>query len=175
MIALSSTTAAAIALHAAEGSWVMFVQTLPQGTAGPIQINGIEGRALAHRLNTITRENAYEVYLVGLIPSESPSQDAQAYAQEFAAYQIHDWWFEPHPDITTLIAQEAQESLTLILSEVRPGGLSDAPVDTEEMARILRVSVPTLRRMVKAGEIPVMRFGRLFRFVPADVLASLKR
>jgi excisionase family DNA binding protein len=39
----------------------------------------------------------------------------------------------------------------------------------------LGVSVPTVRRLVKAGEIPFLRLGKALRFVAADVLASLDR
>jgi excisionase family DNA binding protein len=35
--------------------------------------------------------------------------------------------------------------------------------------------VPTVRRLVKNGEIPHLRMGKALRFVPADVIASLER
>jgi excisionase family DNA binding protein len=37
------------------------------------------------------------------------------------------------------------------------------------------VSVPTVRRMIKQEVIPYLKFGRIYRFVPADVIASLAR
>jgi len=175
MIALSSHTAAAIALHAAEGSWVMFVQTMPPGLAGPIKIEAVVGRNLASRLTSIALDNAYDTQLIGLLPSDAPLDDAQALANEFAAYQIHDWWFEPSADLLAFIGDQAQSTISILLSKTHPGGLSDAPVDIDEIAAILDVSVPTVRRMIKAGEIPFLRYGRVYRFVPNDVLASLRR
>lgn len=175
MIALTSQTAAAIALRAAEGSWVMFTQAMPPGVAGPVMINGVSGRALAQRLQTIQRYSPYDTQLIGLMPSEVPDEDAAEIANEFGAYQIHDWWFDPRHELLSYVAENAQDALVLLLAETHPGGLSDAPVDIERIAEILDVSVPTVRRMVKAKQIPFLRWGRLYRFVPNDVLASLRR
>ena len=175
MIALSSHTAAAIALHAAEGSWVMFVQTMPPGIAGPIMIEAIAGRDLAPRLTSLALDNAYDMQLIGLLSSVAPLQDAQTIANEFAAYQIHDWWFDPGPELLAFVGDQAQSTISVLLSKTHPGGLSDAPVDIDQIAEILDVSVPTIRRMIKANEIPYLKFGRSYRFVPNDVLASLRR
>lgn len=175
MIALSSHTAAAIALHAAQGAWVMFLQVMPPGITGPIRIEGVQGRSLVQRLNAIVDDNAYDVQMIGLLESQSPLEDAQTIAEEFAAYQVRGWWFEPTPELLAFIQNDTQSALSILLAQTHPGGLSDAPVDIERMAEILDVSVPTVRRMVKANEIPFLRFGRLYRFVPNDVLASLKR
>jgi len=173
MIALSSHTAAAIALHAAEGSWVMFVQLV--GVAGPVKIEPVLGRQLASRITQLVLDNPYELQLIGLLPSSDPDSDASEIANEFIAYQIHDGWFEPNGDLLAFIGEQAQSSISVLLAQTHPGGLSDAPVDIEQIASILDVSVPTVRRMVKAGEIPYLKFGRFYRFVPNDVLASLRR
>ena len=176
MIALSSATTAAIALQASDSSWVTFVQANVPGTSqGPILINGIHGRNLAERLTQVAQDFPYTVNLIGLVESTQPKADALAIANEFGAYQIHDWWFEPNAQLLQYIAAEAQVAITVLLAQAYPGGLSDAPVDIEAMADIVGVSVPTIRRLVKAGEIPFLRFGRAYRFVPNDVLASLKR
>ena len=174
MIALSSQTAAAVALRAAEGSWVTFVQ-VSNGVAGPIKIEGMRGSQLADRLMTITRDNPYDLHLIGMLHSQMPVDDAEAIANDFVAYHIHDYWFEPHPELISFIGQDAQTTLNALLAETNPGGLSDQPVDIDRMAEILQVSVPTVRRMIKANAIPYLRFGRIYRFVPNDVLASLRR
>lgn len=175
MIALSSHTAAAISLHAAEGAWVMFLQVMPPGTAGPIRIEGVTGRQLMQRLNAIVDDNPYDVQMIGLLQSQAPREDAQAIADEFAPFQIRGWWFEPAPELLAFIQNDTQSTLSILLAQTHPGGLSDAPVDIERMAEILDVSVPTIRRMIGRNEIPFLKFGRSYRFVPNDVLASLKR
>lgn len=43
----------------------------------------------------------------------------------------------------------------------------------EEVARLLHVSVTTVRRLVAAGQIPEIRIGRLIRFHP-DVVRQLR-
>lgn len=176
MIALTSETAAVVALRAAEGSWLMFLQAeYPGAGAGPIMIQGLQGKQLAPRLQMIAKLSPCDVQLVGLVTSQLPDEDAHALANEFSAYQLHDWWFEPCPELVQLITTTAQETLRILLAQTQPGGLSDAPVDAERMAAILDISVPTLRRMVTANEIPYLRVGRFHRFVPRDVIASLKQ
>lgn len=171
MIALTSQTAAAVALHAADGSWVMFMQALQIGVM-PIRIEGIHGADLLARLSTLTDDNFAEIQLVGIIPSDAPERDALAIANEFAPYQIRGWWFEPKPPLLSYI--EEQSVLSQLLMQTHPGGLSDAPVGIEDIADVIGVSVPTVRRMIKANEIPYLKFGRIYRFVPNDVLASLR-
>lgn len=175
MIALTSHTAAAIALHAAKQSWIVFLQAVIHGTGGPVLIGGVKGRDLVDYLGTASRWCPDDLQLIGLLETQLPDEDARVIADEFGAHQIHDWWFQPVPELLLFIQQDAQSSLPTLLSQTHPGGLSDAPVDAEEMAKILGISLPTLRRMIKSDQIPYLMFGRFYRFVPRDVLASLKR
>lgn len=176
MIALSSQTAAAIALHAAEGSWVVFMQALPPtGGQGPIMIEGMRGTNLARRLMSIAQDNAFEVQLIGLLPTVI---DPIAHANEIALehVQMHDRWFEPTGDLIAFIQHAGQSSLQELLAVTHPGGLDqDQLVDIEGIAAVLDVSVPTVRRLIKAEQIPFLRFGRVYRFVPSEVIASLQR
>lgn len=167
-------TAGAIAMHAAESSWVVFLQAQIANGSGPIMIQGIRGRDLADRLAEIARDNASNVNLIGLVSSETPIEDAYTLANEFSAFQIHDWWFESSADLVAYIGREAQDALSIFLTQVHPGALSDAPVDIDEIAEIIGVSVPTVRRMIAAKKIPFLKFGRIYRFVPNDVIASLR-
>jgi excisionase family DNA binding protein len=73
----------------------------------------------------------------------------------------------------TFIDESATSALTGLLAQTHPGGLDDGAVDIETMAELLSVSAPTVRRMTKANQIPYLRFGRVLRFVPNDVFASL--
>lgn len=175
MIALTSQTATAIALHAAYGNWVMFVQAIvpPQM---PIRIEGVRGRDLVPRLNAIA-DTFCETQLIGLIESQlaDPTEDAETIANDFAPYQIRGWWFESNPQLLTFIMNDAQSVLPELLARTYPGGLTDELVDIEQIAKVLDVSVPTVRRMVKANQIPFLKFGRIYRFVPNDVLASLRQ
>jgi excisionase family DNA binding protein len=43
-----------------------------------------------------------------------------------------------------------------------------------EVAEMMRVSTMTIYRMVKAGELPAVRFGRSYRIPQADVEALLR-
>ena len=58
--------------------------------------------------------------------------------------------------------------------------LSITPVDpllldrlytTEEVARILRVSQKTVQMWIRAGTLPAMRYGRLWRIRQVDLVA----
>ncbi|MBF4613734.1 helix-turn-helix domain-containing protein [Curtobacterium sp. VKM Ac-1376] len=51
--------------------------------------------------------------------------------------------------------------------------MGEALVDAHEMARILGVSYETVIRYARAGDIPSLRMGRLWRFQPALVLEKL--
>ncbi len=52
--------------------------------------------------------------------------------------------------------------------------LQGPAVPAKEMARILGISVATLMRLARGGEIPFMRVGRSYRMFPAKVIACLE-
>jgi excisionase family DNA binding protein len=54
-------------------------------------------------------------------------------------------------------------------------GEHEAAVDVAEMARILGVSMDTVYRQVRAGDIPGFKLGGLWRFFPSKVVAHLER
>jgi excisionase family DNA binding protein len=173
MIALTIQTAAAVALHAAEGSWVMFLMVSPIPNAlGPIKIEGIKGKHIPNRLRALALDNPYEVKLIGLLPTQLPDEDAHEIANEFGAYQIHDWWFEPSLPLQNFISTSAQDELAVLIGQTQAGAL-DETVDIEQIAQLLGVSVPTVRRLIKAEKIPCFMQGKAYRFVVNDVMASL--
>jgi len=152
----------------------MFVQVNPPtGGQGPIKIEAVRGNQIATRLATLARENAFDPMLIGLIESATPQQHAQAIAEQYGGGNLHHDWYAPSADLIAFIQHVAQGPIQALLTAAHPGGLSNAHVDIEQIADILDVSVPTVRRMVKNGDIPYLRAGRIYRFVPADVLASL--
>jgi len=55
---------------------------------------------------------------------------------------------------------------------VEPG---EQAVDIKEMARLLGVSASTIYVRARAGEVPPVRVGRLWRFFPSEVRSHLER
>ena len=175
MIIISPTTASAMSPHTSRASWVMFVQTvMPGGSIGPSLIEPIAGPRISSRLSEIARNNAYETILIGLVETPAPDQAAQAIREQFAGKHLHHDWHEPTADLIAYIQHHAQTPIKQLLAQTHPGGLSTETVGVEELAKILKVSETTIGRMVKANQIPFMRWGRVLRFVPAEVIASLQ-
>lgn len=113
--------------------------------------------------------------LIGLATSPQPAQLAEQIATQFDNDHMHDGWFESSPTLISVVQAIGQQALQELLAQTSPGAISSEAVDIDEMARLLDVSVPTVRRMVRANQIPYMRTGRMYRFVPADVFASIQR
>lgn len=174
VIVVGPNTSQAIAPHARERSWVMFVQIAPPPSgSGPIKIEGVRGGEIGNRLTRISVENPYPAYLVGLIESASPHQQAHAIALQFADHHMHDLWFEPAPALLQLVQEHGQSALVTLLAQTRPGAVDGQIVDIDGIAQILGVSVTTVRRLIERDSIPHMRVGKQFRFVVADVLAAM--
>jgi excisionase family DNA binding protein len=75
-----------------------------------------------------------------------------------------------------MVVQLTTEQLTeLIRSAVRdelrgqPISTKPAVLDSEEAATLLRLPVDTLRKRVRAGEIPSFKIGSLLRFRVAEL------
>ena len=153
----------------------MFVQIAPPVGVGPIKIEGVRGAKIGERLLSISVENPYPSYLIGLIESASPHQQAHMIATQFAEQHMHDGWFEPAPALVQLVQQFGQTALGELLAQTRPGAVNGAVVDIDEIARILDVSPRTVRRLIESDAIPHMRVGKQLRFVVEDVLAAMQR
>ena len=176
MLIVSPSTATAITPHASDHSWVMFVQVTSPYGPGPIKIEGVEGDKIASRLRALAVDNAYEAMLIGLITTTTPAEHARALAEQFASTHLHDGWFNPSPGLLAFIQHSGQAAIVELLGRTHPGALDEhSSVDIDEIARMVGVSVKTIRRMVQADEIPYLRWGRVLRFVPADVIGSLQR
>lgn len=174
VLVIGPNTSQAIAPHAAERSWVMFVQIAPPMGGGPIKIEGVRGAKIGERLVSISVENPYPSYLIGLLEAPTPHQQAHAIAAQFAAHHMHDGWFEPAPALMQLVQEYGQSALGQLLAQTRPGAVDGQVVDIESLAAILNVSVRTVRRLVENDGIPHMRVGKQLRFVVADVLAAMQ-
>jgi len=175
LIILSPNTAATLSPLTTDQSWVMFVQVHPPVGSGPIKIEAVDGPQIAARLKSLSVENAYETFVIGLIPTDDPVGLEQDLHEQFAAANLRHDWFTPTYELLAYVQETAQQALEDLLAQTRPGGLPDHAVDITAMAGLLGVSVPTVRRLVKAGEIPHLRMGKALRFVPADVIASLEQ
>jgi excisionase family DNA binding protein len=175
MLIVSPATATALAPHADGSSWVMFIQIIPPSGPGAIKVEAVKGAMIAARLRALAADNPFEVMLIGLAPTPHPAELAAQFTAQFAETHLHDGWFDVTPPLLGLVQAVGQHALQELLSRTHPAGLAEHPVDIEEMARVLGVSVPTVRRMVRANEVPYLRWGRMLRFVPADVIASLRR
>lgn len=171
MLIVSAATANAMAPHTGERSWVMFVQE----TGGDrIWIEGVIGSQIGRRLDELARFNAFDTFLIGLVETATPAEHARAIREQYGK-PIHNYWHEPTADLLAFVQHVAQPAIRQLIDLTHPGALSTGTVGVEELMQILNVSESTIRRMVKAGEIPHYRFGRVLRFVPAEVVASLQR
>ncbi len=176
MLIVSPATANALAPHAAERSWVMFVQVTPPMGAGPIKIEGASGKRIADRLAQLAADNAFDTMLIGLMPTTAPQQDAAAIAQQFAFAHLHDGWFAPEPALLSFVQHAGMAAIQELLERTHPAAVDNEAVDIETIANMLNVSVTTIRRMVKAGSIPFLRAGNgALRFMPRDVFATLRQ
>jgi len=176
MIVLSPHTASALAPHTVDQSWVMFVQVnAPMSGLGPIKIEGVKGTQIASRLRALAAENAFEPYLIGLTPTATPNELAKMIQEQHTATRLHHDWFQPTSNLLAFIQRTAAGALQELLAQTRPGNIPDGAVDIDEIARLLGVSVPTVRRLVKDEKIPYLRVSKGLRFVPGDVVASLER
>lgn len=175
LIATPSMTSA-LAPHAANRSWIVFLQSNPPSGLGPIKIEGMRGNVIGQRLAQLARDNPYELLIIGLIESAAPAEDAAMLVAQFEAWRIRHDWFQPAPELLAFITHNASLPLQELAGQLHPGVVGEGIVDIKEMAAILGVSVPTVRRMVAADEIPYMRWGRgaSLRFNPNDVIASLQ-
>lgn len=174
MLIVSPSTANALAPHASERSYVMFVQVNPPGGTGPILIEGVKGAALGRRLGQLAQDNAFEARLIGLYETPQPEQLAHQIRAQHDDDRLHDDWFESTNALIVFVQQHAQQPLLDLLAATHPGAMDTAPVDIDTIASLLGVSVKTIRRMVDKNQIPYLRAGRVLRFVPVDVVASLR-
>ena len=177
MLSVSPSTVDAITPHA-NGAFVMFVQvTAPKSPPGPIWIEGVRGHRLGTVLGELARLKAYDPMLIGLLETTlPPEQHAQAVRAHFDGDRLHDNWFEPTPGLLAAIQQDAQAALRTLIAQTHPGAHSQHPVGIDEIAAMLNVSVKTVRRLIEKQQIPYLRAGNgPYRFIPADVFASMQR
>jgi excisionase family DNA binding protein len=154
-------------------SGVIFVQARP--ACGPALVR-IEGtRDPVARLRALAEDNAVETFLIGLINTDKPVETEARLRETFKPSVVRGRWFAANADLMGFIQFNAQTALNDLLGQLRPHSHPTGTTTIEEIAQHLNVSVSTVRRMVKDGQIPYLRAGRQLRFIPADVVASLQK
>lgn len=71
------------------------------------------------------------------------------------------------------VASRRESAQTYGDAKATTTGISSGLLTIGEAAEFLRVSTRTINKYVAAGELPVTRFGRSVRYVPADLVAFI--
>lgn len=148
---------------------------LPTGVLSPIRVVGMKGADLGSEWRRISAANAYDVQIIGLIPSTNPDQHARSIIAQYASEPLHDGWCVPSADLVAFIQLHAKQGLQELLNQVHPGAINEHVVDLRQMAAILGCAEVTVRRLIEEHRIPYMRAGRNYRFQPQDVIAALQQ
>jgi excisionase family DNA binding protein len=159
------------------GGVVYFVEA-----EGPGLIKIGATRDLTQRLATLTSENAVPVRLVGALAH----RDAPAYADQlrrrFAAMCDHGDWFRPWAPLRAFLGGLAaavpatpSSPRPMAADEAFPFDAPPALLDAPALAAHLRVSTVTVRRWVRARQLPCIRVGRQLRFDVRDPVIAARR
>jgi excisionase family DNA binding protein len=150
---------------------VYFAQCRPaEGFLGPIKISSTKN--LLTHLQALVSNNPFPVYLIGWITVDEPEKLEKQIHQQFSAQRVKGDWFQASDELITFIRQRATRPLPLPLAApvIDVGGT----LTIEQIAELLKVSVPTVRRLVASNAIPYHRFGRQIRFVRDEVLKAVR-
>lgn len=164
---LTFATAKRIAEHSPGPGYVYFAQCRPaDGFLGPIKISATKN--LAAHLQALVANNPFPVYLLGWITVDDPEKLERQLHTQFASQRIKGDWFQVTDELVDLIRARATRPIPV------PPSAVPATLTIEEIAELLKVSVPTVRRLVASNAIPFHRVGRQIRFVPDEVLKAVK-
>ncbi len=169
MLFLGSNTVSSLSAHVRGTPCVLFVQTKCDGT---VLIEGTKNPT--ERFRALSENNSGETFLIGLVRVDDPAVTEKSLHERFAHANVRGRWFQPVPELVTLIQTECQSAIRELLSTLRPHSQPEGTITIEEMATHLNVSVVTVRRMVKSGRVPYLRVGHQLRFLAADVVATLQ-
>jgi excisionase family DNA binding protein len=82
--------------------------------------------------------------------------------------------FELPGDTILLSRQDLKATLKELISEIQLENSADAVLNIKETAKLLKVSVPTVRKLISNGDIPYFQRGQLIRVLHSDVLEWIK-
>ena len=173
MIFLGARTTGSLAPLTRNLSCVMFVQAKPSCGPSLVRIEGT--RDPVTRLRALADDNAVETFLIGLVNTDDPAAAEARLRQTFEPSIVRGRWYSSSQDLMGYIQFNAQAKLNELLGQLRPHSHPNGTMTIEEIADHLHVSVSTVRRIVRDGQIPYLRAGRQLRFVLADVVASLQK
>lgn len=169
MLFLGPSTVGSLSQHVRGTPCVLFVQARCDGT---ILVEGTKNPT--ERLRALADNNSGETFLIGFLRVDDPAHVESELRSKFASAHVRGRWFQPQPELISFIQTYAQLALHELLGNLRQHSHPEGTITIEEMAEHLNVSVPTVRRMVKAGKVPYLRTGRQLRFLAADVVTSLQ-
>lgn len=142
---------------------------------GFIQI-GATKNFLSH-VGVLVEANPFPLYLHGFLSSPDPEKAAKDIKERFARYQLRNAWFRPQQELLEFIRAHATKPAAVGLPTTAvPNAPPDQPeqlLTIEDVAERLKVSTPTIRRLVSAGKIPHIKQGRVLRFQMSQVLQAL--
>jgi excisionase family DNA binding protein len=87
---------------------------------------------------------------------------------DFYLHRVHDEWFSPAVAILAYVAERAQPYDPVVRTVDE-----EELVTTAQLAGVLSISVPTVRRWVRSAVIPFYLIGRRKRFRISEVRAAL--
>jgi excisionase family DNA binding protein len=172
MIAITPQTVSALAPMVEGRQWIAFVET--RNRAGSL-VKIEATRHLVARVRAIDNDNPFEVSLLGLVESTTASASARAIQEEYQRDRAKGDWFNATVPLLTFIEKVAQPALVALVQQLRFHMAPAPTVTVEELAKLLNVSVPTIRRRIQDGSLPFVRFGNQYRFVVGDVLATIRQ
>lgn len=166
---LTFATARTIAEHSQGPGYVYFAQCRPaEGFLGPIKISSTKN--LQGHLQALVINNPFPVYLLGWIVADEPEKLEKQLHTQFAGLRLKGDWFQVNDELITLIRQRATRPVLVTTAAPDMTGT----LTVEQIAELLKVSVPTVRRLVASNAIPFHRFGRQIRFVRDEVLKAVR-
>lgn len=157
---------------------VFFVQCRPvPEMIGPIRIDSTTN--LAARMNALMAANAFPLYLVGVVASDNPTEAEKQIKEKFKADRMHADWYRPSIELQHFIASVSKKGAASVIATspaplASPSATAEDARTIEQIASFLGTSVPTIRRMVRAGSIPYFRVGKRYLFWPKEVLEAIK-
>lgn len=123
----------------------------------------------------LTEYNPHLVILLGYVETPDPDKLEKELRLRFAGSHHRGAWYRPTLDLYKYIRETAkQPSPTAGTVASSPAPAPQELLSVEELAQYLNVSVPSVRRWIQNGKIPVIRQGRLLRFYLPDVLTAIR-
>jgi excisionase family DNA binding protein len=139
-------------------------------------------RDLPQRLATLTTENAARVRLVAALAHRDAPGYVAKLRRRFAAMHDHGDWFRPRAPLRAFLAElppvAGADVCAPPVVEDQDVFSFDVPaplLDVAALATYLQVSAVTVRRLVRARQLPCVRVGRQLRFDIRDPAIAARR